>query len=72
MVGKNPKSWNLLASLCFVSLQAGNKPPSTLLEIVEDEAVNTLKARVSLILSEDGWSSRGPAASYWTKNSEPW
>uniref|UniRef100_A0A0E0JGX9 Protein SirB1 N-terminal domain-containing protein n=1 Tax=Oryza punctata TaxID=4537 RepID=A0A0E0JGX9_ORYPU len=43
------------------------------LEIMEDEAVNTLKARVSLILAEDGWSSRrSPATSYWTKNSEPW
>uniref|UniRef100_A0A0E0H8U4 Protein SirB1 N-terminal domain-containing protein n=1 Tax=Oryza nivara TaxID=4536 RepID=A0A0E0H8U4_ORYNI len=43
------------------------------LEIMEDEAVNTLRARVSLILAEDGWSSRrSPATSYWTKNSEPW
>jgi hypothetical protein len=39
------------------------------LEIMEDEAVNTLRARVA----EDGWSSRrSPATSYWTKNSEPW
>uniref|UniRef100_A0A0D3EM93 Protein SirB1 N-terminal domain-containing protein n=1 Tax=Oryza barthii TaxID=65489 RepID=A0A0D3EM93_9ORYZ len=43
------------------------------LEIMEDEAVNTLRARVSLILAEDGWCSRrSPATSYWTKNSEPW
>ncbi|KAJ1283286.1 hypothetical protein BS78_03G116900 [Paspalum vaginatum] len=48
------------------------KSPSSLLEILEDEAVNTLKARVKLILAEDGWSSRRPAASYWTKISEPW
>lgn len=45
---------------------------SNRLEILEDEAVNTLRARVTLILAEDGWSSRRPAASYWTKNSEPW
>ncbi|XP_015688164.2 uncharacterized protein LOC102702619 [Oryza brachyantha] len=43
------------------------------LELMEDEAVNTLRARVNLILAEDGWSSRrSPATSYWTKNSEPW
>ncbi|KAL6627699.1 hypothetical protein ACP70R_031425 [Stipagrostis hirtigluma subsp. patula] len=48
------------------------KSPSTPLEILEDEAVNTLRARVSLILAEDGWSSRRPATNYWTKNSEPW
>ncbi|CAL4976879.1 unnamed protein product [Urochloa decumbens] len=46
--------------------------PSNRLEILEDEAVNTLRARVTLILAEDGWSNRRPAASYWTKNSEPW
>ncbi|PUZ57286.1 hypothetical protein GQ55_5G417900 [Panicum hallii var. hallii] len=45
---------------------------SNRLEILEDEAVDTLRARVTLILAEDGWSSRRPAASYWTKNSEPW
>jgi len=45
---------------------------SNRLEILEDEALNTLRARVTLILAEDGWSSRRPAASYWTKNSEPW
>ncbi|CAO2184962.1 unnamed protein product [Urochloa humidicola] len=42
------------------------------LEILEDEAVNTLRTRVTLILSEDGWSGRRPAACYWTKNFEPW
>ncbi|TKW12556.1 hypothetical protein SEVIR_5G043550v4 [Setaria viridis] len=46
--------------------------PSNRLEILEDEAVNTLRARITLILAEDGWSSCRPAASYWTKNSEPW
>ncbi|KAG2596778.1 uncharacterized protein LOC120706504 isoform X2 [Panicum virgatum] len=45
---------------------------SNRLEILEDEAMNTLRARVTLILAEDGWSSHRPAASYWTKNSEPW
>ncbi|XP_062196316.1 uncharacterized protein LOC133899347 [Phragmites australis] len=49
------------------------KSPITPWDILEDEAVNTLRARVSLILAEDGWSShRRPAANYWTKNSEPW
>uniref|UniRef100_A0A0A8YGX7 Protein SirB1 N-terminal domain-containing protein n=1 Tax=Arundo donax TaxID=35708 RepID=A0A0A8YGX7_ARUDO len=48
------------------------KSASNQLEILEDEAVNTLRARVTLILAEDGWSSRRPAANYWTKNSEPW
>jgi hypothetical protein len=46
--------------------------PSNRLEVLEEEAVNTLRARITLILAEDGWSSRRPAASYWTKNSEPW
>ncbi|CAL4957265.1 unnamed protein product [Urochloa decumbens] len=46
--------------------------PRNRLEILEDEAVNTLRARITLILAEDGWSNRRPAASYWTKNSEPW
>jgi len=54
-----------------VPFQAGQSL-SNRLEILEDEAVNTLRARVTLILAEDGWSSRRPAASYWTKNSEPW
>jgi hypothetical protein len=54
-----------------VSFQAGQSL-SNRLEILEDEAVDTLRARVTLILAEDGWSSRRPAASYWTKNSEPW
>ena len=54
-----------------VSFQVGQSS-SNRLEILEDEAVNTLRARVTLILAEDGWSSRRPAASYWTKNSEPW
>lgn len=48
--------------------QYSNSP----LEILEDEAVNTLRGRVTLILAEDGWSSSRPVASYWTKNSEPW
>ncbi|KAF8661518.1 hypothetical protein HU200_056938 [Digitaria exilis] len=45
---------------------------SNWLGILEEDAVNTLRARVTLILAEDGWSNRRPAASYWTKNSEPW
>ncbi|WVZ71642.1 hypothetical protein U9M48_020209 [Paspalum notatum var. saurae] len=56
----------------YQTAMQAEKSPSTLLEILEDEAVNTLKARVKLILAEDGWSSRRPAASYWTKISEPW
>ncbi|CAO2174027.1 unnamed protein product [Urochloa humidicola] len=54
----------------YETAMAGQSP-SNQLEILEDEAVNTLRTRVTLILS-DGWSSRRPAASYWTKNSEPW
>ncbi|ONM31266.1 hypothetical protein ZEAMMB73_Zm00001d040383 [Zea mays] len=48
------------------------KSPTNRLEILEDEAVNTLKARLMLILAEDGWSRCRPVARYWTKNSEPW
>lgn len=48
------------------------QPPNNPLEILEEDAVNTLRARVSLILAEDGWNSRRPAAGYWTKNSDPW
>lgn len=56
----------------YQTAKAGQSPMNRL-EILEDEAVNTLKARVTLILAEDGWSSRcRPVASYWTKNSEPW
>ncbi|GJN06278.1 hypothetical protein PR202_ga23989 [Eleusine coracana subsp. coracana] len=55
----------------YQTAKAG-KFTSNSLEILEDEAVNTLRARVSLILAEDGWSGRRPATSYWTKNSEPW
>ncbi|TVU22630.1 hypothetical protein EJB05_32343, partial [Eragrostis curvula] len=58
--------------IAYQTAMAGNKFPSNLLEILEEEAVNTLRARVSLILAEDGWSNLRPAASYWTKNSEPW
>ncbi|GJN37931.1 hypothetical protein PR202_gb26932 [Eleusine coracana subsp. coracana] len=55
----------------YQNAKAG-KFTSNSLEMLEDEAVNTLRARVSLILAEDGWSGRRPATSYWTKNSEPW
>ncbi|XP_066306111.1 uncharacterized protein [Miscanthus floridulus] len=56
----------------YQTAKAGQSPMNRL-EILEDEAVNTLKARATLILAEDGWSSRcRPVASYWTKNSEPW
>lgn len=48
------------------------QPRSNPLEVLEDDAVNNLRARVSLILAEDGWNQRKPTASYWTKNSEPW
>ncbi|KAM0863046.1 hypothetical protein ACQ4PT_044848 [Festuca glaucescens] len=48
------------------------QPKSSPLEILEDDAVATLRARVSLILAEDGWTRRRHTASYWTKNSEPW
>ncbi|VAH76052.1 unnamed protein product [Triticum turgidum subsp. durum] len=48
------------------------QPRTNPLEMLEDDAVNTLTARVNLILAEDGWDSHRPAASYWTKNSEPW
>ncbi|TVU05197.1 hypothetical protein EJB05_48351, partial [Eragrostis curvula] len=59
--------------IAYQTAMAGNRSPiSNSLEILEEEAVNTLRARVSLILAEDGWSNRRSAASYWTKNSEPW
>ena len=48
------------------------QPRTNPLEMLEDDTVNTLTARVNLILAEDGWDSHRPAASYWTKNSEPW
>ncbi|KAJ3671750.1 hypothetical protein LUZ60_007829 [Juncus effusus] len=40
---------------------------------LEDEAVNILKARVNLILAQEGWSNNNKQrTSYWSSNYEPW
>ncbi|KAL6849959.1 hypothetical protein ACP4OV_020586 [Aristida adscensionis] len=61
-----------LQYLTLYQTATAGKSPSTPREILEDDAVNTLRVRVTLILAEDGWTSRRPDANYWTKNSEPW
>jgi hypothetical protein len=39
---------------------------------LEDDAVRILKARVNLILAEDGWNKPSTTTSYWSSNYEPW
>lgn len=39
---------------------------------LEDEAVKILKARINLILAEDGGNKPSTTTSYWSNNYEPW
>ncbi|KAJ4730937.1 transglutaminase family protein [Rhynchospora pubera] len=39
---------------------------------LEDDAVNILKARVNLIMAEEGWNKPSATTSYWSSNYEPW
>lgn len=39
---------------------------------LEDDAVKILKARINLILAEDGWNKPSLSTSYWSTNYEPW
>lgn len=66
------RNWTTFSELITLTGLQSSSSPTDMISFEEEEAVDNLMKRLTLIMMEDGWSRPSYARKFIGKNSEPW